>query len=109
LLLEISGWVAGANHDLPWATLLIAAAAAVSRDIGAPLHPSDLGELHNECERSARDELGVAGFDAAWRRGSSLSLEQAVAAALAQTPGQLDTLVEHPDAAACQATSGPGD
>jgi hypothetical protein len=53
LLLEISGWVAGANHDLPWATLLIAAAAAVSRDIGAPLHPSDLGEFHNECERSA--------------------------------------------------------
>ncbi len=84
--LEGLAWIAGYQQNARRAVVLMAAAAVLLREVGDPflqLGAGDLPKFHERCEQHARDELGVAEFDAAWREGSELTFDQAVAFALA--------------------------
>jgi hypothetical protein len=84
--LEVLGWVALADNAAWRATVLMAAAEAVSRAVGGRLISfAMLKHVHDECERQTREQLGAADFQAAWRDGSALTLHQAVEVALAAT------------------------
>jgi non-specific serine/threonine protein kinase len=70
--------------DAERAAWLWGAAGALREVLGAPLPPPDLA--HAEAEAAAaRNALGEAGFSAALEHGRALSLEEAVAEALAFT------------------------
>jgi serine/threonine-protein kinase PknK len=72
-------WIAGSQHNARRAVVLTAAATALTRSIGAPLHAfPQLEAFHTDCERRAREELEPAEFDSAWREGSSLTFDEAV-------------------------------
>lgn len=81
--LEALAWIADAKQD-PWrAATLIAAAAALGRSVGAStVVLPHLLVFHDECERSAREALGAMEFEAAQRKGSALSFDEAVAYAV---------------------------
>jgi predicted ATPase len=83
-MLEISAWIAAASGDARGAAMLLAAASALSRAIGAPELPTfgGVGPFHEDSERRAREDLGAIEFEAAWRKGTSLTFEQAIAVAL---------------------------
>ena len=82
--LEALAWIAVSEHSPRRAALLMAAAAAVSHAIGSPVQNILLGAFHDECECKAREELGVAAFQAAWAQGQLMTFDQAVALALRQ-------------------------
>ncbi len=80
------GWIAGSTGDHRRAVMLMAAASAVSRLLGIPLHSFPyLGRFHEDCERRARQALDPAEFDAASREGDSLTYEAAVALGLSES------------------------
>ena len=64
------------------ATRLLGAAAAAVEATGPRVHPANQAD-HERSLATARRLLGDAAFDAAWAQGRSLTLEQAVAEALA--------------------------
>jgi non-specific serine/threonine protein kinase len=64
------------------AARLLGAAAALRQTSGAPLPPVDRPS-HEAALQAARAALGVRAFAAAWASGQALSLEEAVAEALA--------------------------
>ncbi len=86
--LEGLAWIAGHQQNARRAMVLMAAAAAIVRELGDPflLAAGDPADFHKQCEQHARDQLEVAEFDAAWREGSELTFDQAVAFALAAAP-----------------------
>jgi tetratricopeptide (TPR) repeat protein len=64
-----------------WATRLLAAAAALREDCGAPASP--LARARNEHQEAfLRSVLGEAAFSAAWAAGQAMTLPQAVEIAL---------------------------
>jgi non-specific serine/threonine protein kinase len=82
-VLEILGWIEESNDQPRRAATMMAAAAAVSHDLGAPTPTFVLiGDFHDECERRAREQLGPRDFEAAWRHGTSLTLDQTITFAL---------------------------
>jgi DNA-binding NarL/FixJ family response regulator len=72
----------------------LAAADALRQAIGAPLPPADRPG-HEATVRAARAAVGEVAFAAAWAEGQAMSVEQAVAAALAgeeaAPPGRVPT------------------
>jgi non-specific serine/threonine protein kinase len=71
--------IAASEHDPRRATVLMAAAAGLSRSTGAPLFPfPHLLPIHDECERRAREELSQEDFDEAWQEGTSLTFGDVV-------------------------------
>jgi hypothetical protein len=60
---------------------LYGASAALREAITAPLSPSEQAS-DVACVGAARRDLGEAVFDAAWRAGEIMTLEEAVASAL---------------------------
>jgi predicted ATPase/class 3 adenylate cyclase len=67
------------NHD--HATRLLAAAARVREEIGAPLQPEEI-PFHERTTSSLRAALGRGPYDRAWEEGWELSLEEATRSAL---------------------------
>jgi hypothetical protein len=67
------------------AVQLFGAAAALWDRLGLPRAP-EAREEHERQVAAARAALGAAAFAAAWAAGQRLSLEQAVATALAADP-----------------------
>ncbi len=65
------------------AARLDGAATALRRVIGAPLAPNERADYDNTVA-DLRAVLGEAAFEAAWAEGEAMSVEQAVAAALAE-------------------------
>ena len=89
ICLEGLAWIAGYQQNARRAVVLMGATDILSPEVGDPLFQMDSGDLadfHKRCEQDAREELGVAEFDAAWREGSELTFDQAVAFALASAP-----------------------
>jgi predicted ATPase len=84
--LEALAWLAGEKHDARRAVVLMAAAEALVRTIGAStVVLPHLIVFHEECERSARDALEADAFEAARQEGCASNFDEAVAYALHET------------------------
>src|SRR2546430_6804516 len=70
------------------AALLLGAANQIWPSVGYPMFGSRyFGAPHRDCELSARRVMGDRDFEAAFRRGMGLGVEDAVAYALGEAPG----------------------
>jgi hypothetical protein len=84
--LEGLAWMAGQKHDARRAVVLMAAADALGRTVGASaVALPHLVVFHEQCERSALEALDTEEFEAAHLEGHSLSFDEAVAYALQET------------------------
>jgi non-specific serine/threonine protein kinase len=84
LALEVLAWSAASAER---AAVLLGAASHIWPSVGYPMFGSRyFGAPHRECERKARRALGDREFEAAFRRGMGLSVEDAVAYALGEAP-----------------------
>ena len=81
------GQVAGLRGQAAFAIRLLGAAETALRATGsAPYRYIPDQALQDRIFAAARDALGDAAFDEGWRRGQSMTLEQAVEYALDQPP-----------------------
>jgi len=81
--LEGLAWIAAEKHDGQRAAILMAAAEAVGRTVGAStVVLPHLTVFHEECERRAREALDADAFEAAQQEGDSLTFDEAIAYAL---------------------------
>jgi non-specific serine/threonine protein kinase len=84
--LEALAWIAGEKHHPRRAVVLIAAAEALARTVGAStVVLPHLQVFHDECERSARTALDAEEFETAHLEGSSLRFDEAVTYAMQET------------------------
>jgi non-specific serine/threonine protein kinase len=84
---EALAWVAASRHQYERAAVLLGAAARLWQSMGTTLDSHQpLAGHHRDCERQARQALGEAAFQAAYRRGLDLPVADAVAYALQQPP-----------------------
>ncbi|WP_329410380.1 protein kinase domain-containing protein [Nocardia vinacea] len=95
--LDALAWTVGADGDAERAAILMGAAQELDQSAGniaslAPMMP----QHHDETVRLMHTALGTRRFDAAYRRGRAMGMDEAVAFALGEQP---------PDTAP---TSGPG-
>ena len=82
--LEGLAWIAGSRHDFRRAAVLMAAAVALTSAAGTALFPlPDQARWHDDCERRARAALDADEFESAWVQGTAMTLDQAVAFAMA--------------------------
>jgi predicted ATPase/DNA-binding CsgD family transcriptional regulator len=86
--LEALAWIAAGQHDSRRAATLQGAAEALAQAVRlpAPTYYPDLPAAHAECERLSRSVLGDLEFQAAFRHGSSMNVEDAIGYALGETP-----------------------
>jgi len=78
--------LAHAISDLPAAASLLAAGAAVRDVVGAPYRPTERARV-DERLRSLRGSLDAATFEAAWKAGGAMSLDEARSFALTVAVG----------------------
>jgi DNA-binding CsgD family transcriptional regulator len=87
--LEALAWIAASEGDARRAATLLGAAAALSQAMGgtllAPRNPDLLG-AREQCEQQTRRALGNAAFTAAFRYGTDLTFEDAIAYGLEEKP-----------------------
>ncbi|WP_330256934.1 protein kinase [Nocardia sp. NBC_00565] len=85
--IELLAWTVDATGDAERAAVLMGAAAELSRFVGsvASFVPGS-PHFHDECDRSARADLGAHRFDMASRRGRAMGMDEAVAYALGEQP-----------------------
>ena len=87
LALEVLAWTTVARGNAERAAILFGGTDKLWEELGTPLLMTQRGEY----ERTARNEIGDAEFDAAFERGGALTLEDTLALALRertqQTPG----------------------
>ncbi|QYB07337.1 protein kinase [Rhodococcus sp. USK10] len=90
--LEALAWIEGDQRNLIRAATLMGASEAVARSVGGTviIH-SDLLVYHQNCEHDARQELGVAAFEKAHRKGEQLGFDAAIAYALHEQPPAAST------------------
>jgi predicted ATPase/DNA-binding SARP family transcriptional activator len=82
LALSLEGLAGAASlYGYECAALLLGAAEAARRSVGAPLPPAERGDVDRITE-SARSALGAVTFADAFRRGALLSVEDAVSEGL---------------------------
>jgi predicted ATPase/DNA-binding NarL/FixJ family response regulator len=85
--LEALAWIAASQHQYERAAVLLGAATGVLQSMGTTLDGNQyVAGYHRDCERQARQTLGEAAFQAAYRRGRELPAEDALAYALQQPP-----------------------
>jgi non-specific serine/threonine protein kinase len=83
--LEALAWIAGAKHNPRRAVVLMAAAEALARTVGASaVVLPHLQVFHEECESRAREPLDAEAFEAARQEGRSLGIDDAVAYAIGE-------------------------
>ncbi len=83
LCLEVMTWIAAGKGDCERAARLLGALRHIWGSVGGPLFSCLVG-YHEQCESVARKGLGEKKFDAAFRKGAELSLDGAIALALAE-------------------------
>jgi predicted ATPase/DNA-binding CsgD family transcriptional regulator len=86
--LEALAWIAAGEHDHQRAATLLGAAEALSQAESTPTtayYYPDLPAAHEQCERRSRRALGDVEFQAAFRHGRSLTVEDAIGYALGET------------------------
>ena len=83
--LEALAWIAASRHQYERAAALLGAATGLWQFMGTTLDGNQhVAGYHRDCERQARQALGEAAFQAAYRRGLELPAADAVAYALQQ-------------------------
>jgi len=93
VLVGLDGLAVALRHAAPGdAARLLGAAEAARRAVGIPVQATNQA-LHDRGVAEARAALGAAAFEAAWAAGEALSLDEAVAEALALA----DALAVEPD------------
>ncbi|WP_067676721.1 protein kinase domain-containing protein [Nocardia miyunensis] len=87
LSLEALAWMVGPDGDAERAAVLMGAAHELDRSGGnvASIVPA-MPQHHDECVRLTRSALGARGFDAAFRHGRAMGMDEAVAYALGEQP-----------------------
>ena len=83
--LERLAGLAARQQRLARAVRLLSAAATLREAVGAPLPPGERADYDRDLA-SAHAQLDEATFAAAWAEGQAMTLEQAVAYALATSP-----------------------
>jgi non-specific serine/threonine protein kinase len=84
---EALAWIAASRHQGERAAVLLGAATGLWQSLGTtPDSNQPLAGHHRDCEHLARQALGEAAFQAAYRRGLDLPAADAVACALQQPP-----------------------
>ncbi|MET8428436.1 protein kinase [Nocardia sp. NPDC004860] len=86
LSLEVLAWVADANGDAERAAVLMGAAQEGRRSFGNPAPILPMVDNHDECVRTTRSALGARRFDAAFRKGRAMGMDDAIAYALGEKP-----------------------
>ena len=82
---EALAWIAASRHQYERAAVLLGAAIGPLQSMGATLDGNQhVAGHHRDCERQARQALGEAAFQAAYRRGLELPAADALAYALQQ-------------------------
>jgi serine/threonine-protein kinase PknK len=83
--LEVLAWIAAEDGKPSRAAVMMAAAETVGHGVGnyAFLFPN-LPVFHDECDRRTRDALGLEAYDAAYKKGRSLRIDDAVTYAVAE-------------------------
>ncbi|MBA8961651.1 non-specific serine/threonine protein kinase [Rhodococcus percolatus] len=90
--LEARAWIEGEQRNFARAATLMGAAEALARSMGsAVIIHSDLLVYHQNCEQNARQELGVAAFEKAHRKGEQLGFDAAIAYALHEQQADTST------------------
>ena len=84
--LELAAWVVAVRGEMGTAASLGGAAEALRDMLGISLPPGYLAN-HNRTGHALQVALGAGAFTAAWAEGRALSLEQAIAKALAGRAG----------------------
>ncbi|MFE3059844.1 protein kinase [Nocardia sp. NPDC059239] len=84
--LEVLSWVAGADGDAERAAVLMGATEGLQRSVGNPAPILPMLDDHDECVQTTRSALGARGFDAAFRKGRAMGMDDAVAYALGEKP-----------------------
>jgi len=74
--------VAGLEGRFERAARLLGAAARLRESIGAPAHPVDRAD-HERTVAASLAGLGQSAYDAAWRAGLSMSLDDVISSAVA--------------------------
>ena len=83
--LEGLAWIAQQKHDPRRAAVLMAAAEAMGRTVGAyGVVLPHLGLFHERCDSATREALGAKEFEAAYQDGRALSFNEAVAYAVGE-------------------------
>jgi non-specific serine/threonine protein kinase len=86
-VVELLAWIAEATGDAGRAAVLLGAGHEIRRGHGlAAMLRSALYAPHYECVERTRALLGDSAHEAAFRRGTALTLEQTIAYALGETP-----------------------
>ncbi|SMD24679.1 Predicted ATPase [Kibdelosporangium aridum] len=88
LLVERLAWIAGTAGEHERAAVLLGAASTIWPRVGGqPLFGSQhYLAAHEACEQQARRALGNHAYEIAFQRGTELSLDQATAYALGESP-----------------------
>jgi len=87
--LEVMAWVAADEHRSELAATLLGAAAGLSRSVGTPAATfPDLLDHHEACEQQTRRILGDRAYQAAFRHGTRLSIDDAIAYAVGVRPDE---------------------
>ncbi|PBC47672.1 protein kinase [Rhodococcus sp. ACPA1] len=84
--LEVLAWIAASENHFHRAAVLMAAAAALRRQVGTSVvQIPNLTGSHDECEHVTRQGLGSRAFSAATREGDAMSFESAISFALEES------------------------
>ncbi|MBV6757835.1 protein kinase domain-containing protein [Rhodococcus opacus] len=88
--LEALAWIAGSEHNAHRAAVLMGSAADLGRAVGsAAVGFPNLLVHHEKCEGIARGALGERAFETAFREGTALGFDNAIAFALGERPPKL--------------------
>ncbi|NUR29108.1 MAG: AAA family ATPase [Catenulispora sp.] len=86
LVLDVLAWTTVAKGNSERAAVLLGSASQLWRTIGAPLFGSKhMLAQREQFEEAAREAVGPAAFDAAFARGTGLTVEEAIALAVGET------------------------
>ena len=84
---EALAWIAASGRQYERAAVLLGAATGLLQSMGTTLDGfQPLAAYQRDCERQARQALGLAAFQAAYHRGLELTAEDVLAYALQQPP-----------------------
>ena len=85
--LEALAWIAASQWHYERAAVLLGTAVGLLQSMGTTLDGNQqVAACHRDCERQARQALGEAAFQAAYRRGLELPAANTIAYALQQSP-----------------------
>ncbi|QSE89351.1 protein kinase [Rhodococcus pseudokoreensis] len=94
--LETQAWIAAGEGNTQRAAVLLAAAEALGRSVGSsPMLFDNLLPHHEHSERQIHAALGAQAIEAAYRKGTTMNFEEAVAFALGEHTSPASPRADH--------------